>query len=125
MTMRMNTSAMARKKKDLKPNEELARTILNQYQPKSVEDMQNALKDIFGPMFEAMLQGEMTNHPGYESNERGPKDSENRRNGYGRKTLKTTGGDVTIRVPRDREGSFAPNSLRRGSKTSLPLKIKS
>lgn len=92
----MNTSAMARKKKDLKPKEELARTILNQYQPKSVEDMQNALKDIFGPMFEALLQGEMTNHLGYESNDRRPKDSENHRNGYDRKTLKTTGGDVTI-----------------------------
>lgn len=109
----MNTSAMARKKKDLKPNEELARTILNQYQPKSVEDMQNALKDIFGPMFEAMLQGEMTNHLGYESNDRGPKDSENRRNGYGRKTLKTTGGDVTIQVPRDREGSFDPQLIKK------------
>lgn len=109
----MNTSAMARKKKDLKPNEELARTILNQYQPKSVEDMQNALKDIFGPMFEAMLQGEMTNHLGYESNEREPKDSENRRNGYGRKTLKTTGGDVTIQVPRDREGSFDPQLIKK------------
>lgn len=39
MTTRMNTLAMARKKKDLKPNEKLAKTILNQYQPKSVEDM--------------------------------------------------------------------------------------
>lgn len=28
--------------------------------------MQDALKDIFGPMFEAMLQGEMNNHLGYE-----------------------------------------------------------
>ena len=55
----MNTLSMARKKKELTPNQQLARAILDQYQPKSVEDMQNALKDIFGPMFEAMLQGEM------------------------------------------------------------------
>lgn len=33
----------------------LAKQIIEQYQPKSVEDMQNALKDIFGPMFKAML----------------------------------------------------------------------
>ncbi len=52
----MNTLSMARKKKELTPNQQLARAILDQYQPKSVEDMQNALKDIFGPMFEAMLQ---------------------------------------------------------------------
>ena len=52
----MNTLSMARKKKELTPNQQLARAILDQYQPKSVEDMQNALKDIFGPMFEAALR---------------------------------------------------------------------
>lgn len=104
----MNTLTMGRKKNEQRPNEQLARAIIEQYQPKSVEDMQNALKDIFGPMFEAMLQGEMTSHLGYENNERGEKDTANRRNGYSGKTLKTTAGDVSTRVPRDREGSFEP-----------------
>ena len=40
--------------------------------------MQDALKDIFGPMFEAMLQGEMNSHLGYSNNERGEKDTVNR-----------------------------------------------
>lgn len=48
--------------------------------------MQDALKDIFGPMFEAMLQGEMNSHLGYSNNERGEKDTVNRRNGYTKKT---------------------------------------
>ena len=43
------------------PGAELAQQIITQYQPKSVEDMENALKDIFAPMFEAILQGEMEN----------------------------------------------------------------
>lgn len=104
----MNTLSMARKKKELTPNQQLARAILDQYQPKSVEDMQNALKDIFGPMFEAMLQGEMNSHLGYSNNERGDKETSNRRNGYTKKTLKTTVGDIPIDVPRDREGTFEP-----------------
>ena len=104
----MNTLAMARRKKDVTPNRQLAQAILDQYQPKSVEDMQNALKDIFGPMFEAMLQGEMNSHLGYSNNERGEKESANRRNGYSKKTLKTTVGDVPIEVPRDRDGTFEP-----------------
>lgn len=108
MKKRMNTLDMGRKKKTLNPNEQLARAIIEQYQPKTVKDMQDALKDVFGPMFEAMLQGEMNNHLGYQSNERGEKDSENRRNGYTEKTLKTTAGDVPIRVPRDRDGTFEP-----------------
>ena len=104
----MNTLTMARRKKEVTPNQKLAQAILNQYQPKSVEDMQDALKDIFGPMFEAMLQGEMNSHLGYSNNERGEKETTNRRNGYTKKTLKTTVGDVPIEVPRDREGTFEP-----------------
>ena len=106
----MNTLTMARKKKELSPNRQLAQAILDQYQPKSEEDMQNALKDVFGPMFEAMLQGEMNSHLGYSNNERDEKESENRRNGYTKKTLKTTVGDVPIEVPRDRDGAFAPTA---------------
>lgn len=52
---------MARKKTP-RPGEELAKEIIEKYKPKTVEDMQNALKDIFGPMFEAMLNGEMDHH---------------------------------------------------------------
>ena len=33
--------------------------IVDQYQPDSPEAVQEAIKDIFGPIFEAMLQGEM------------------------------------------------------------------
>ena len=104
----MNTLTMARRKKEVTPNQKLAQAILDQYQPKSVEDMQDALKDIFGPMFEAMLQGEMNSHLGYSNNERGEKETSNRRNGYTKKTLKTTVGDVPIDVLRDREGTFEP-----------------
>src|SRR5699024_11273039 len=47
-------------------------------------------------------------HLGYSNNERGDKETPNRRNGYTKKTLKTTVGDVPIEVPRDREGTFEP-----------------
>lgn len=73
---------MARKKRDPK-SVELANRIIAEYAPESVEDMENALKDVFGPMFEAMLQGEMNNHLGYSSNDKSDKTTENRRNGYG------------------------------------------
>ena len=66
----MHTFAFADKCATIKertPGENLAKQIIEQYKPKSVADMQNSLKDIFGPMFEAMLQGEMNSHLGYES----------------------------------------------------------
>lgn len=51
---------------------------------------------------QASLKGEMQAHLAGEDQEG------NRRNGYTRKTLKTSGGQVDIATPRDREGSFEP-----------------
>ena len=107
----MSTALMAPRKNNTKRNpaaEAVAKAIIENYKPETVEDMQDAIKDIFGPMFEAMLQGEMDSHLGYGSNDHGHKDTDNRRNGYTDKTLKTTYGEVPIRSPRDRDGSFAP-----------------
>lgn len=103
---------MARKKRDPK-SVELANRIIAEYAPESVEDMENALKDVFGPMFEAMLQGEMNNHLGYSSNDKSDKITENRRNGYGDKTLNTTKGNIEINVPRDRVASFEPQLIKK------------
>lgn len=48
---------MGKTKRDPK-SVEIAKAIIDAYHPESVEDMNNALKELFGPMFEAMLQGE-------------------------------------------------------------------
>ena len=104
-----------RKNKRSETSKAIAQAI-DQYKPTSAEEMQDALKDIFGPMFEAMLQGEMDSHLGYESNDCGYKDTSNRRNGYTHKTLKTTMGDVEIDTPRDREGSFDPQLIPKRTK---------
>lgn len=106
----MSTALMARRKRDPK-TVAIAKAILEQYDCKNVEDMQDAMKDIFGPMFEAMLQGEMDAHLGYGPNDHGPKNTHNRRNGYGSKTLKSTYGDIPVDVPRDREASFEPQAI--------------
>ena len=95
----MSTALMAPRKKRNTKGAAIAQAILEQYQPQTKEDMQEAIKDIFGPMFEAMLQGEMDSHLGYESNDHGYKDTDNRRNGYISKKVKTTYGEIPIDVP--------------------------
>ena len=80
----MRVENMAKKKKDTSKNA-IVNKILKEYQPETVEDMQDALKDIFGPMFEAMLQGEMNNFLGYENNDHNEKETLNRRNGYSKR----------------------------------------
>lgn len=107
---------MAPRKKRNEFGMAIAKSILENYQPKTVAEMQDALKDIFGPMFEAMLQGEMDSHLGYTPNDHGVKKTDNRRNGYTHKKLNTSMGEVEIEAPRDRDGSFEPRIIPKRSK---------
>ena len=100
-----------RKNKRSNASMAIAKAIIDEYQPTNAEEMQNALKDIFGPMFEAMLQGEMDSHLGYESNDHGYKNTDNRRNGYLHKNVKTSYGEIPVDVPRDRDASFEPQAI--------------
>lgn len=96
----MSTALMVPRKNNKRSN--ASKAIIDEYQPQNAGGMQAALKDIFGPMFEAMLQGEMDSHLGYEAHDHGYKDTDSRRNGYIHKNVKTTYGDIPVDVPRDR-----------------------
>jgi transposase-like protein len=104
------------KKKPPTDGELMAKEIIAKYKPKTVADMQNALNDIFGPMFEAMLNGEMDNHLGYRNNDHGAKSTADRRNGYIEKSVRTSQGAVDLKVPRDRDGSFEPQVIPKRSR---------
>ncbi len=112
----MGNELMTKRVKRSPQSVAIAKAILEEYQPKTREDMQDAMKDVFGPIFEAMLQGEMESHLGYESNSHDFKDTENRRNGYADKTVKTTYGDLPIKVPRDRNATFEPEIIPKRTK---------
>lgn len=51
----MSTALMAKRNNRNTKGMAIAQAIMEQYQPKTKEDMQDAIKDIFGPMFESML----------------------------------------------------------------------
>ena len=104
---------MTKRKKTIPtPGEQIAQQILDHYDLKDTQDIQDALKQIFGPIFEAVLKGEMQNHLGYEKNGH-TGESTNTRNGYSKKTLKASLGEVPISVPRDRQGQFEPQIIKK------------
>ena len=56
-------------KKDIKRNpaaEKIADLILSNYDVQNAKDVNEALKDVFGPIFEKMLNAEMDAHLGYD-----------------------------------------------------------
>ena len=61
------------------------------------------------------LEVEMTDHLGYERHAVEGRNSGNSRNGSTPKTVTTEVGKVGLRVPRDRSGSFDPQTVRKGS----------
>ena len=116
-------AAMARKKRDPRA-EKIAQAILREYEPKSADEAQEALRSVFGPIIESMLQGELDAHLGYPSNDHGPKGTENRRNGYTPKKVRTSFGKVPIDVPRDRDGSFEPVVVAKGESDLSDIEAK-
>ena len=53
----------------------------------------------------------MTHHLGYEKNQ--PRLGANSRNGYSTKTVITGDGPLELRTPRDRDGSFEPQQVKK------------
>lgn len=62
------------------------------------------------------LQTELTDHVGYEKGDPEAHVYPNSRNGSFPKTVGTSVGDVEVRIPRDRDGSFAPRLVPTGSR---------
>jgi len=66
------------------------------------------LKESFKEVLQEMLEAEMDETLGYTRDESDKKKTENSRNGYTRKTVKSELGPLEIEVPRDRMGEFEP-----------------
>lgn len=64
-------------------------------------------------LMERVLQAELTHHVGYKKNAEAPDNIENRRNGTYTKNIKADDAELEIEMPRDREGSFAPQIIKK------------
>jgi transposase-like protein len=64
-------------------------------------------------VLESALEGEITEHLGYDRHERVGGEGGNSRNGHRSKTVTTEVGPVEIEVPRDRDASFEPKIVRK------------
>ncbi len=62
---------------------------------------------------ESAIEGEMDDHLGYGKHDPAGRDGGNSRNGTREKTVLTEAGPVPIEVPRDRDGSFCPQLVKK------------
>lgn len=87
----MDTLTIGRNKERIKTKWSTCKADYQSVQSTECRTYAECTKDIFGLMFEAMLQGEMNYHLGYENNTRDDKDTPNLRNGYSRKKVNNFG----------------------------------
>lgn len=82
---------------------------------KSLSDLtgpNGVIQEIIKSTVERILKAEQEIHLGYEPYQKN-NDEDNSRNGYSKKTLKTSSGKVEIAIPRDRKGTFDPQFIQK------------
>ena len=100
-----------------KERKENLRNIMKGLDVKSFDDLKDVFKMMVGEMLENGLEGELDDELGYTKYDYRNKDGENSRNGYSKKTLKTSFGETEIKVPRDRDGEFEPQLVKKNQTT--------
>ena len=81
--------------------------------PKDILGEHGLLKQLTQRMVERALEAEMAEHLGYEPHASEGRGSGNSRNGKSRKTIQSEAGQFEIEVPRDRDGSFEPQLVKK------------
>ena len=81
--------------------------------PEDIFGKDGVFKQLQKAMLERVLEGEMTHHLGYEKNDPRGNNSGNSRNGKNKKTMKGEFGEMDIEVPRDRNGDFEPQFIKK------------
>ncbi len=74
------------------------------------------VRQLTGRLLQKVLDAEMTVHLGYEKNSTTGDNSGDRRNGYSEKRILMENQSSTIRVPRERQGTFEPQIVPKYSK---------
>jgi len=80
---------------------------------KTTKDVQEFVKSITKDVVQRMLNEEMNQHLGYEKHASQGKKSGNSRNGYSFKKVNSTLGEVNLEIPRDRNGVFEPQVVKK------------
>lgn len=84
--------------------------------PEDLQGPNGILKQLTKKLVERAMQAEMDHHLGYPKSHPAGRNSGNSRNGTTKKTIVSDQGKTEIEVPRDRNGEFEPQLIRKGQR---------
>ena len=110
---------MVKKEKEKTLNEMVIDEAVKQFKEGNIKnslDVENFLDGLIQPLMQKLLDAELDNHLEYEKYEHTKdKKDNNSRNGYCKsKQVETKYGSISIKTPRDRNGSFNPIIIEKG-----------
>lgn len=101
---------MARKER--KDNSRL-RELMEEYGVKTMEDVHDFVKMLTAETIQTALDAELESELGYSKYDYKNKQTDNSRNGYSQKTVQGSMGELEINEPRDRNGEFEPQLVKK------------
>jgi len=91
------------------------RSLIKERGIKDLQGVHDLVKELTGTLIEELLEGELENELGYSKWDYRNKNTANSRNGYSEKTLQSSQGELTVKIPRDRNGEFEPKLIEKYS----------
>ena len=104
---------MARQRKLSPERKAFINSLIEHYNPKDASDVQDMLKDLLGDTLQGMLEAEMDEKLGYSKYDYRNKETDDSRNGYSKKTVTSSLGEIDLDIPRDRKGEFEPQAVKK------------
>jgi transposase-like protein len=80
---------------------------------KDLKDIHELVKEMTGSLIQEMLEAELENDLGYSKWDYRNKNTTSSRNGYSEKSLKSSQGEISVKIPRDRDGEFEPQLIQK------------
>ena len=80
-------------------------------------DVNSIMRDMMSILLEGVLDEELDEELGYSKYNYRNKDTDNSRNGHSPKTMHTSYGDMEVAIPRDRNGEYEPQVIKKYQNT--------
>lgn len=112
---------MARRKRNESPERQALREMMAGYLKdnpvRDGKDVNSIMREMMSVILEGTLDGELDDTLGYSKYDYKNKDTVNSRNGYSKKTMHTSYGDMDLDIPRDRNGEYEPQVIKKYQNT--------
>ena len=104
---------MARTRKLSPERKAFINGLIKHYHPEDSQDVQEMLIDLLGDTLQGMLEAEMDEKLGYSKYDYKNKETDDSRNGYSKKTVVSSLGEINLDIPRDKKGEFEPQAIKK------------